>query len=182
MHSISRLGAAAAAVLMMAGCAHRVAQAPAPMPAPQYGGSGGGYNQGYNGGYQQGYNGGYDGRYDNRGARQQMQAGYVQSIEPLRAENRTSGAGGVIGGAVGGLVGHNIDHGDRKAAATLIGVVAGAIIGNQIEKNNSGARDGYRVSIRLDSGEQRSYDYAQLNEIRVGDRVRVDASNQVYRY
>ena len=61
-------------------------------------------------------------------------------------------------------------------------MVGGAIIGNQIEKNRAGAQDIYRVTIRLDNGGQRSFDYAQLSsDLRVGDRVRVD-NNQVYRW
>jgi outer membrane lipoprotein SlyB len=168
MNSITRLVVAALAVTMIAGCAHR--RAPAPAPAPQYGG--------YNSGAQGGYNSGYYGN----GQHQQLQLGVVHSIDPLRAENRTSGGGALVGGAIGGLLGHQVDRGNRRAAATVVGAVAGAIIGNQIEKNNAGIRDGYRVAIRLDSGEVRSYDYAQLNEIRVGDRVRIDAGNQVYRY
>ena len=165
MKSLARLGSVALAATMVVGCASRSA---AP-PEQQYGAYGtGGYNAGYgNNGYaQQG----------------QYQLGYVQSIEPIRAESRTSGGGALVGGAIGGLLGHQIDHGARKDAATIAGVVAGALIGNQIEKNRSDARDVVRVSVRLDNGELRSYDYAQLGDVRVGDRVRVDANNQVYRY
>ena len=170
MHSLARLGSVALVAVMMAGCATR--QAAAPAPAPQYG------NAGYDSG-RGGYNAGY---YGNQGQQQQqMWYGRVQSIEPIRAESRTSGGGALIGGAIGALAGHQVDHGNRKAAATVVGAVAGAVIGNQIEKNNAGVEDVYRVNIRLDSGEVRSYDYAQLNDLRVGERVRIDAGNQVYR-
>jgi outer membrane lipoprotein SlyB len=173
MHSLARLGSVALAASMIAGCATRHAAAPA--PAPQYG-NGGYSNSGYDSG-RGGYNAGY---YGNQG-QQQMWYGRVQSIEPIRAESRTSGGGALVGGAIGALAGHQIDHGARKDAATIVGAVAGALIGNQIEKNNAGVRDVYRVSIRLDSGEVRAYDYAQLNDLRVGERVRIDANNQVYR-
>ena len=166
MISIRRLGAVAVAAAMVAGCAHQRAAA----PAPQYSYPSGGYNN-------SGYNAGY------RGNQQaQFQVGRVQSIEPIHVDGRTSGGGAVVGAAIGGLVGHQVDHGMRRDAATLAGVMAGALIGNQIEKNNNPGRDFVRVNIRLDSGEVRSYDYAQLGDIRVGDRVRVDAGNQVYRY
>jgi outer membrane lipoprotein SlyB len=177
MHSLARLGSVALAAVMIAGCATRHSVAPAPAPQ-QYGNAGYG-NSGYDSG-RGGYNAGY---YGHQGQQQQQQMWYgrVQSIEPIRAESRTSGGGALIGGAIGALAGHQVDHGNRKAAATVVGAVAGALIGNQIEKNNAGAQDVYRVSIRLDSGEVRSYDYAQLNDLRVGERVRVDAGNQVYR-
>jgi outer membrane lipoprotein SlyB len=112
---------------------------------------------------------------------QQVQYGYVERIDALRAGGQTSGAGAVIGGAIGALAGHQVDHGDRKAAATVVGAIGGALIGNAIEKNNAGTQDVYRVTIRLDNGAQRSFDYAQLYELRVGDRVRIDR-DQVYRY
>ena len=41
-------------------------------------------------------------------------------------------------------------------------------------------REQVAVSFDLDRGGQRSFDYAQLSDIRVGDRVRI-AHNQVYR-
>ncbi len=174
MHSLARLGAVALAAVMIAGCATRHAAAPA--PAPQYGNGGYGSNGGYDSG-RGGYNAGY---YGNQG-QQQMWYGRVQSIEPIRAESRTGGGGALVGGAIGALAGNQIDHGNRRAAATLAGAVAGALIGNQIEKNGAGLHDVYRVNIRLDSGEGRSYDAGQLNALGVGERVRIDAGNQVYR-
>jgi outer membrane lipoprotein SlyB len=116
------------------------------------------------------------------GYSQQVQYGTVQNIDMVRAQNQTSGGGAIVGGVIGGLLGHQVDHGAKKDLATGIGVVGGAIIGNQIEKNRAGAQDIYRVTIRLDNGGQRSFDYAQLSsDLRVGDRVRVD-NNQVYRW
>lgn len=174
MHSLARLGSVALAAAMVAGCATR--QSVAPAPAPQYG------NAGYSNGGRDSGRGGYDaGYYGSQQQQQQMWYGRVQSIEPIRAESRTSGGGALIGGAIGALAGHQVDRGNRKAAATVVGAVAGALIGNQIEKNNAGAQDVYRVNVRLDNGEVRSYDYAQLNDLRVGERVRIDANNQVYR-
>jgi len=109
------------------------------------------------------------------------QHGVVQSIDTVRAQSQTSGAGAVIGGVVGGLAGHQIDHGGKKDFATGVGVVAGALIGNEIEKNSRGYRDVYRVTVRVDYGGLRSFDYAQLNDLRVGDRVRIE-NNQLYRW
>src|SRR5882762_6283557 len=68
------------------------------------------------------------------------QYGVVQNIETVRAQSQTS-----VGGLIGGLVGHQVDHGARRDLATGVGVVAGAIIGNEVEKNNRGAHDLYRV-------------------------------------
>ena len=68
-----------------------------------------------------------------------------------------------------------------RDAGTVVGAFGGAVIGNQIEKNNRGARDFYRVAIATQSGQVRTFDYQQLADLRVGDRVRIE-QNQVYRY
>jgi outer membrane lipoprotein SlyB len=109
------------------------------------------------------------------------QYGVVQSIDTVRAQNQTSGAGAILGGVIGGVAGHQVDHGSKKDLATGVGVVVGAIIGNEIEKNNRGARDIYRVTVRTDHGGMRSFDYAQLDNLRIGDRVRIE-NNQLYRW
>jgi outer membrane lipoprotein SlyB len=109
------------------------------------------------------------------------QYGVVQSIDMVRAQSQTTGAGAVVGGVIGGVIGHQVDHGRRKDLATGVGVVAGAIIGNEIEKNSRGRQDIYRVTVRTQQGAMRSFDYVSLNDLRVGDRVRID-NNQLYRW
>jgi outer membrane lipoprotein SlyB len=110
------------------------------------------------------------------------QYGVVHSIDMVRAQSQTSGGGAVVGGAIGGLVGRQLEHGRNRDLATGVGVVAGAIIGNEIEKNQRGARDIYRVTVQFHRGGLRSFDYASLNEdLRVGDRVRIE-NNQLYRW
>jgi outer membrane lipoprotein SlyB len=112
---------------------------------------------------------------------QQAEVGHVQSIDLVRAESQTSGGGAVLGGLVGAVVGRQIGSGTGRSAGTLVGAVGGALIGNQIEKNRRGAQDFYRVVIRTEYGQVRSFDYQQLADLRVGDRVRIEG-NQVYRY
>ena len=108
------------------------------------------------------------------------QYGVVQSIDTVRAQSQTSGGGALLGGAIGAVVGHNIEHGNKKMFATGAGAVVGALIGNQIEKSNKGYSDIYRVTVRVDYGGLRTFDYASLDNLRVGDRVRIE-NNQLYR-
>ena len=112
---------------------------------------------------------------------QGTQYGVVHSIDRVRAESQTSGGGAVVGGAIGGLIGNQIEHGNKRAIATTVGVVAGAIIGNQVEKNRQGRQDIYRVTVQVERGGHRSFDYASLDNLRVGDRVRIE-NNQLYRW
>lgn len=110
-----------------------------------------------------------------------VEYGQVQSIDLVRAESQTTGGGALIGGVIGAVVGRQIGSGSGRDAGTAVGAVGGAIIGNQIEKNNRGARDFYRVAIVTQSGQVRSFDYPQPGDLRVGDRVRIEG-DQVYRY
>jgi len=46
-------------------------------------------------------------------------------------------AGAVVGGLAGGAIGHQFGQGDGKTAMTIIGVVAGATAGSQVNKKES---------------------------------------------
>lgn len=110
-----------------------------------------------------------------------VEYGQVQSIDLVRAESQTTGGGALLGGVIGAVVGRQIGSGSGRDAGTAVGAVGGAIIGNQIEKNNRGARDFYRVAVVTRAGQVRTFDYQQLADLRVGDRVRIEG-DQVYRY
>ena len=67
-----------------------------------------------------------------------QQVGVPQQVcgnETVYNGNRTTGAGAVIGAIAGGAVGNTIGKGSGRAAATAIGVLGGAVVGNQIEGN-----------------------------------------------
>lgn len=62
----------------------------------------------------------------------------VCSQQPVVVEGpRTSGAGSVIGAIAGGLLGNTIGHGGGRAAATALGVMGGALVGNSVEAQGS---------------------------------------------
>jgi outer membrane lipoprotein SlyB len=91
------------------------------------------------------------------------------------------GVGAVVGGVVGGVLGRQVGGGTGRDVATVAGVVGGALVGNAIEKSQSAsATQLYRVTVQQDNGVVRSFDYAALPEVRIGDRVRVE-NNQLYR-
>ena len=97
--------------------------------------------------------------------------GAVKQIDPITDTNAT-GAGAVAGGVLGG-VGHQ-RPGQRQEAMTLLGAVGGAVAGHQVEKAVTTKVIGYRVQVQLDNGETRSFEAAQLDGLKVGDRVRVE--------
>ena len=112
---------------------------------------------------------------DNRYARW----GYVESVEVVPGDPRPAGVGvGAIGGAIaGGVLGNQIGHGTGRAAATVGGAVAGGVIGNEIEKRVDANRAGptlYRFRVRMDDGSYQTFTQDTHENIRPGDRVRID--------
>ncbi len=100
--------------------------------------------------------------------------GRVTAIEPITATAKPSGAGAVVGGVLGAVIGNQIGNGNGRTAATAVGAVGGAVVGNRVEKNRSESVVGYRVTVQMDNGMTRSLEQSQLNDLRVGDRVRLD--------
>ncbi len=59
----------------------------------------------------------------------------VCSTQPMIIEAPASGAGAVMGALAGGAMGNAIGDGGGRALATMIGLVGGAMVGNNIEGN-----------------------------------------------
>jgi outer membrane lipoprotein SlyB len=110
-------------------------------------------------------------------AEQAANEGKIEAIEMYRvADNKPVNTGTVVGGIAGGLIGHQIGSGHGKTAATVAGTIGGAVVGNQIEKKQAQATR-YRIIIRLDSGSKLIVEDTQDDNLRVGDRVRVDGTH-----
>ena len=102
--------------------------------------------------------------------------GAIVAIEPIRTRPQGSGAGAVIGGVLGGVIGNQFGHGLGRAAMTGVGAAGGAIAGNNVERNYKEGVAGYRVRIRLDNGNTRTFERKNIGNLHVGDRVRLDAN------
>ena len=109
--------------------------------------------------------------------------GVIDSIQVVQASTDSGiGAGAVVGGLVGGLLGNQVGGGTGRTAATAAGVVGGAIVGNQMEQSRKAqARDMYQVGIRLDNGSYQTVIQDSINDLRMGDRVRIE-NDHAYRY
>ncbi|MES2740269.1 MAG: glycine zipper 2TM domain-containing protein [Pseudomonadota bacterium] len=107
--------------------------------------------------------------------------GTIDSIQATRTNAQPSGAGAVAGGLVGALLGNQVGSGNGRTAATVAGAVGGAVVGNEVERNRAQGQDAYQVSVRLDNGDYRTVVQDNVNELRVGNRVRV-VDGRVYRY
>lgn len=107
--------------------------------------------------------------------------GIVDSIQVMQVRNEGSGGGALAGGVVGGVLGNQVGKGGGRAVATAAGLIGGALLGNQIERNASPPQQYYQVNIRLDRGGYQSINLANPNGLQVGERVRIE-NNQIYRY
>lgn len=102
-----------------------------------------------------------------------MSYGNVSSIELVPVATRSSAGGAVLGAVIGAVIGNQIGSGSGRAAATGVGAVGGAVIGNNIARNRSES-EVYRITVRMDSGATAQFDYERIDDLRVGDRVRVE--------
>lgn len=57
----------------------------------------------------------------------------VCNIEQVTVQQPKSGAGAVMGAVAGGAVGNAVGNGGGRAAATVIGIIGGAMMGDRIE-------------------------------------------------
>ncbi len=98
--------------------------------------------------------------------------GVVQSVNSYQQQEKTSGVGLVAGGVVGGVVGHQIGSGRGNTVATIAGAGLGALAGNEIEKNRK-TKTMWSVSIRMDTGNVRTFNYSNPPSVASGDRVKL---------
>ena len=61
----------------------------------------------------------------------------VCTTQPMVTQAPPSGAGAVMGALAGGAMGNAVGDGGGRALATMIGLVGGAMVGNNIEGNRS---------------------------------------------
>jgi outer membrane lipoprotein SlyB len=98
--------------------------------------------------------------------------GYVQSVRQVEQKGQSSGGGAVIGGVLGGVLGHQIGSGRGNTVATVAGVAGGAVVGNEVEKNRN-TKTYWEVSLRMDSGNFRTFTYSSPPAVREGDHVKL---------
>jgi len=98
--------------------------------------------------------------------------GVVQSVNASKQQGQASGVGMVAGGVVGGVVGHQIGSGRGNTVATIAGAGLGAVAGNQVEKNTKTSTS-WSVSIRMDNGTLRTFNYSSQPAVVAGDRVKL---------
>src|SRR5258707_14554753 len=90
----------------------------------------------------------------------------------VRRASLRSSAGPVAAGRSGAAAGNRADSGSANTAMTILGTVAGAITGDETERNVK-KRYAYRVTVRMDDGSFRTVSLSSPPTLAVGDKVRV---------
>ena len=108
---------------------------------------------------------------------QRQQEGRVSGIEHLAGPS--SGGGALLGALVGDVLGHQVGGGSGRTAATGVGALGGAVVGNRLEQNRSAGA--WRVLVDFNDGQRGSYDYQDIGDLQVGDRVRLQ-NGQISRF
>lgn len=150
--SIGFAGIALASTLALSGCA-------------TYGGAGAGAGTSGYGASAGGYGSAAATCYD---------CGTVVRIDQVSGSSAPRATGAIIGGLVGAAAGRELadDKSEgRRNTATVAGAAAGALAGNAIQKNVSGAS--YNVHVRMDNGRVTVVTQNDLGGIREGSYVRV---------
>ncbi|MDE2289096.1 MAG: glycine zipper 2TM domain-containing protein [Burkholderiales bacterium] len=99
--------------------------------------------------------------------------GTVASVTPVRTQGASTGIGAIGGALAGGLLGNQFGAGNGRAAMTVVGAVGGGLAGNEVEKNMR-SETYYRVSVHMDNGTWRSFNYRSAPGVQPGTRVRLE--------
>jgi outer membrane lipoprotein SlyB len=119
------------------------------------------------------------GRNVQQSVQQQEQTGTVSSIQIINTESGGINGGAILGAVLGGVVGNQIGSGSGRKVATGAGVIGGAMAGNELNKRANGNNELYRVTVRQANGRTQQFDYQQIGDLQIGDRVRIEGS-QIY--
>jgi outer membrane lipoprotein SlyB len=131
--------------------------------------------------------GGYGTTYGNSGQDRNVrncprsECGVVRRVDrvDVRGGNQSHVLGTIIGVVAGAALGNQVGKGDGRKAATVAGAVAGGAVGNQVAKRNSGDSLAWRVVVRLDDGRTATVTQRQNPGVREGDYVQI-SNGHVY--
>lgn len=105
--------------------------------------------------------------------------GSVTSVKIVEKKGEGGAVGMIGGGIAGALLGNQIGRGTGKTVATVAGAAGGAYAGKKIEENVRSTKV-WSVRVRMDSGEDRVFEYEQDPGVTIGTPVRV-SGNSLYR-
>jgi len=92
-----------------------------------------------------------------------VQDATVLNVRPVTVDGTQSGIGGAAGAVVGGVAGSSVGGSRESAIVGVIGAVAGAAIGNVIERTST-KEEAVEILVQLRNGDRRAIVQAKGNE------------------
>ncbi len=109
----------------------------------------------------------------------EIRQGVIEQITPVNLpSNHHQGLGAVLGGAAGLGLGSLIGAGTGRDVAMVAGAIGGALVGNEVQKNNAQPVPGQQIIVRTRSGVLVAVTQPIGPYLQVGQRVYLQGSGE----
>ena len=110
---------------------------------------------------------------------QEIRQGTIEQITPVNLpSNHHQGLGAVLGGAAGLGLGSRIGAGTGRDVAMVAGAIGGALVGNEVQKNNAQPIPGQQIIVRTRSGVLVAVTQPVGPYLQVGQRVYLQGNGE----
>jgi outer membrane lipoprotein SlyB len=110
---------------------------------------------------------------------QEIRQGTIEQITPVNiANNQAQGLGAILGGAAGVGLGSLIGAGTGRDVAMIAGAIGGAIVGNEVQRNNTQPIPGEQIIVRTRNGVLVAVTQPVGPPLFVGQRVYLQGSGE----
>ena len=109
----------------------------------------------------------------------EIRQGTIEQITPVNiANNHGQGLGAILGGAAGVGLGSLIGSGTGRDVAMIAGAIGGALVGNEVQRNNAQPIPGEQIIVRTRNGVLVAITQPVGPPLQVGQRVYLQGSGE----
>jgi outer membrane lipoprotein SlyB len=109
----------------------------------------------------------------------EIRQGTIEQITPVNiANNHAQGLGAILGGAAGVGLGSLIGAGTGRDVAMIAGAIGGALVGNEVQRNNTQPIPGEQIIVRTRNGVLVAITHPVGPPLQLGQRVYLQGSGE----
>jgi outer membrane lipoprotein SlyB len=109
----------------------------------------------------------------------EIRQGTIEQITAVNiANNQAQGLGAILGGAAGVGLGSLIGSGTGRDVAMIAGAIGGALVGNEVQRNNAQPIPGEQIIVRTRNGVLVAITQPVGPPLQVGQRVYLQGSGE----
>jgi outer membrane lipoprotein SlyB len=109
----------------------------------------------------------------------EIRQGTIEQITPVNiANNQGQGLGAILGGAAGVGLGSLIGAGTGRDVAMIAGAIGGALVGNEVQRNNTQPIPGEQIIVRTRNGVLVAITQPVGPPLQLGQRVYLQGSGE----